>query len=135
MAERVCQCVLSENGQTFTGVSRRGGPDWKANVGMRGEWDSGLNGEIAVHYVASATYPLIELFSALAPVLPTPTSSTVDSYTLVESARRVSILARQSRGGRPVFNAPQRSPQGTSSRRYTRQPSHGLVHDQTLSDH
>lgn len=70
-------------GQTFTGVSRRGGPDWKANVGMRGEWDSGLNGEIAVHYVASATYPLIELFSALAPVLPTPTSSTVDSYTLL----------------------------------------------------
>ena len=59
------------------------------------KWDSGLNGEIAVHYVASATYPLIELFSALAPVLPTPTSSTVDSYTFVESARRVSILARQ----------------------------------------
>ena len=70
-------------GQTFTGVSRRGGPDWKANVGLRGDWDSGLNGEIAVHYVAGATYPLIELFTALAPVLPTATSPTVDSFTLL----------------------------------------------------
>ena len=70
-------------GQTFTGVSRRGGPDWKANVGVRGEWESGLNGEIAVHYVASATYPLIEFFSSLAPVLPTQTAQTVDSYTLL----------------------------------------------------
>ncbi len=70
-------------GQTFTGVSRRGGPDWKANVGLRGDWDSGINGEVAVHYVSSATYPLIELFTALAPVLPTATSPTVDSYTLL----------------------------------------------------
>ncbi|HET9963189.1 MAG TPA: TonB-dependent receptor, partial [Nitrospiraceae bacterium] len=70
-------------GQTFTGVARRGAPDWKANAGVRGEWDSGLNGEIAVHYVGSATYPLIEFFTALAPVLPAPVSPTVDSYTLL----------------------------------------------------
>lgn len=70
-------------GQTFTGVSRRGGPDWKANVGLRGDWDNGLNGEIAVHYLASVTYPLIELFTQLAPALPAPTSQTVDSYTLL----------------------------------------------------
>ena len=70
-------------GQTFTGVSRRGAPDWKANVGVRGEWDSGFNGEAAVHYIAGATYPLIEFFTSLAPVLPSPVSSTVDSYTLL----------------------------------------------------
>jgi iron complex outermembrane receptor protein len=70
-------------GQTFTGVSRRGGPDWKANVGIRGDWDSGLNAEVAVHYVAGATYPLIEFFTALAPVLPVRPSPTVDSYTLL----------------------------------------------------
>ena len=70
-------------GQTFTGVSRRGGPDWKANVGLRGDWDSGINGELAVHYVAGATYPLIELFTALAPVLPAAVSPTIDSYTLL----------------------------------------------------
>ncbi len=70
-------------GQTFTGVSRRGGPDWKANVGVRGEWDSGLNGEVAVHYVAGSTYPLIELFTLLTPALPAPVSQTVESYTLL----------------------------------------------------
>ncbi|MDR4481192.1 MAG: TonB-dependent receptor [Nitrospira sp.] len=70
-------------GQTFTGVSRRGGPKWKANIGLRGDWDNGFNTEIAVNYVASATYPLIEFFTALAPVLPAPTSPTVDSYTLL----------------------------------------------------
>ena len=70
-------------GQTFTGVSRRGGPKWKANIGLRGDWDNGFNTEIAVNYVASSTYPLIEFFTALAPVLPAPTSPTVDSYTLL----------------------------------------------------
>ncbi len=70
-------------GQTFTGVSRRGGPDWKANVGLRGDWDNGLNGEVAVHYVAGATYPLIDLFTALAPVVPTSIGPSVDSYTLL----------------------------------------------------
>lgn len=52
-------------------------------MGLRGDWDNGFNSEIAVHYVASATYPLIEFFTALAPVLPAPTSPTVDSYTLL----------------------------------------------------
>ena len=82
------------------------------------------------------TYPLIELFSALAPVLPTPTSSTVDSYTLLNLARRVSILARQSR------RWPSRSLMHSNDRHTEHplgdtlgKPSHGLVHDQTLSDH
>ncbi len=70
-------------GQTFTGVARRGGPDWKANVGVRGDWDNGLNAEIVANYVASATHPLIDFFTALAPVLPTTTSPTVESFTLL----------------------------------------------------
>jgi iron complex outermembrane receptor protein len=70
-------------GQTFTGVARRGAPEVKANVGLRGEWENGFSGEAAVHYVSGATYPLIELFSALAPVLPSPVSPQVDSYTLL----------------------------------------------------
>ncbi|GMV51387.1 MAG: hypothetical protein AMXMBFR67_29300 [Nitrospira sp.] len=69
-------------GQTFSGVARRGGPDWKANVGVRGDWESGVNAEVTVNYVASATYPLIEFFTALAPLL-SPTSPVVDSYTLL----------------------------------------------------
>jgi iron complex outermembrane receptor protein len=70
-------------GQTFTGVARRGAPDLKANVGLRGEWENGVSGEAAVHYVSDATYPLNEFFSALAPVLPSPVSPQVDSYTLL----------------------------------------------------
>ena len=70
-------------GQTFTGVARRGGPDWKANVGVRGDWEDGLNAEIVANYVASATHPLIDFFTALAPVLPTTTSPTVESFTLL----------------------------------------------------
>jgi iron complex outermembrane recepter protein len=70
-------------GQTFTGVFRRGGPDFKANVGVRGEWETGLSAEGSVNYVDGATYPLIEFFQRLAPVLPTQTSSTIDSYTLL----------------------------------------------------
>ena len=69
--------------QTFTGVSHRGGPDWKANLGLRDDWDSGLNGEVAVRYVAEASYPLIELFTALAPVRPPSIRPSADSYTLL----------------------------------------------------
>ena len=70
-------------GQTFTGVFQRGAPDFKANVGVRGEWETGLSAEGSVNYVAGATYPLIDFFRALAPVLPTQTSPTVNNYTLL----------------------------------------------------
>jgi iron complex outermembrane receptor protein len=70
-------------GQTFTGVARRGAPDLKTNVGLRGEWENGLSGEAAVHYVSGATYPLIEFFSAFAPLLSSPITPQVDSYTLL----------------------------------------------------
>ncbi len=70
-------------GQTFTGVARRGAPDLKTNVGLRGEWENGLSGEAAVHYVSGATYPLIEFFSAFGPLLSSPITPQVDSYTLL----------------------------------------------------
>jgi iron complex outermembrane receptor protein len=70
-------------GQTFTGVARRGAPDLKTNVGLRGEWENGLSGEAAVHYVSGATYPLIEFFTAFAPLLSSPITPQVDSYTLL----------------------------------------------------
>jgi iron complex outermembrane receptor protein len=73
-------------GQTFGGFSRRGMPHWKANVGVRGEWDNGLSGEAAIHYVDAATYPIGQAFFSFAPLFPTgvsPPSERVDSYTLV----------------------------------------------------
>jgi hypothetical protein len=54
-----------------------------ASFGVRGEWETGLSAEGSVNYVAGATYPLIDFFRALAPVLPTQTSPTVNNYTLL----------------------------------------------------
>ena len=56
-------------GQTFTADARRGGPRFKWNAGLRGEWDNGLSGEILYHYVGAATYPINQAFSAFAPSL------------------------------------------------------------------
>lgn len=70
-------------GQTFVGAVRRGAPQWKMNAGLRGEWDNGLNGEAALHYVGAATYPVIETFQTLAPFGATVPNSHVDSYTLL----------------------------------------------------
>ena len=42
-------------GQTFEGVGRRGGPAWKVNAGLRGEWDNGLSREATVYYGTAAT--------------------------------------------------------------------------------
>ncbi len=92
-------------GQTFTGVSRRGGPEWKANVGLRGDWDNGLNGEVAVHYVAGATYPLIEFFTALAPVLPTSISPSVASYTLLNLRGGYRFLHNKAEVAVALYNA------------------------------
>ena len=66
--------------QTFTGEFRRGAPDFKANVGVRGEWDTGLSAESSINYVEGATYPLLNSASSLGSLLPT---QTVDSYSLL----------------------------------------------------
>jgi iron complex outermembrane recepter protein len=66
--------------QTFTGEFRRGAPDFKVNVGVRGEWDNGLSAESSINYVEGATYPLLNSPSSLVSILPT---QTVDSYTLL----------------------------------------------------
>ncbi len=70
-------------GQTFTGAVRRGAPAWKVNAGLRGEWENGLSGEAAVHYVAGSTYPVIEIYQALAPFGATVPNSRVEGYTLL----------------------------------------------------
>jgi iron complex outermembrane receptor protein len=50
-------------GQTLTGTSQRGGPRFKYNAGLRGQWENGLSGEITYHWVGAATYPLSSAFS------------------------------------------------------------------------
>ena len=73
-----------EIGQTFTDTTRRGAPRFKINAGLRGEWDNGLSGEIALHHVGAATYPVNTAFSQFAPLGGfSPPSERVDSYNLL----------------------------------------------------
>jgi len=65
--------------QTLTGTVRRGGPDFKVNTGLRGEWDNGINAEVVLHIVGAGTYPISSLFASGTP----PLNSRVDSYSLV----------------------------------------------------
>jgi outer membrane receptor protein involved in Fe transport len=75
--------AYQEIGQTLTGTARRGGPRFKYNAGLRAQWENGLSGEIAYHYVGAATYPLSSAFSdflAFGVVSPNPY---VGSYQLL----------------------------------------------------
>jgi len=73
-------------GQSFTDTARRGAPRSRVNAGVRGEWDNGLNGEVAYHYVGGATYPIAGSFTAFSPFFPpgvTAPSTHVGSYNLL----------------------------------------------------
>jgi iron complex outermembrane receptor protein len=73
--------------QSITGIQRRGGPSSSASGGIRTEWDQGLNGQIAVHYVGAGVYPIRPDFSQLANLGLIPQSAVPDpnvgSYTLM----------------------------------------------------
>jgi iron complex outermembrane recepter protein len=69
-----------EIGQSFTGTFARGAPKHKANVGLRGEWQSGFSGEVAYHYYGAATYPVEPFF--VPRIFPTATQR-VGSYNLL----------------------------------------------------
>jgi iron complex outermembrane receptor protein len=75
--------------QSLLGVARRGGPQWKANGGLRADFKEGLfdgiNGEAVFHFVGSADYPIgdgFTLFSTFPGGFPAP-NERVGSYTLL----------------------------------------------------
>src|SRR5439155_10257304 len=72
-----------EISQTLTGPAPRGAPRFKFNVGLRGEWDNGLNGEAALHHYGAATYPISSSFFAFAPLGVVPPNPRVGSYNLL----------------------------------------------------
>jgi iron complex outermembrane receptor protein len=92
-------------GQTFTDVARRGAPELKFNAGLRGEWDNGLNSEIAIHYVDAATYPVVDLFSTFARFGATVPNPTVDSYTLLNLRAGYRFWHDKAEVAVSVFNA------------------------------
>jgi iron complex outermembrane receptor protein len=73
--------------QSITGHQRRGGPTSTASGGFTAEWDNGLNGQIAVHYVGAGVYPVRAEFSQFANIGLIPQSAVpnpnVESYTLL----------------------------------------------------
>lgn len=65
--------------RNIEGLARRSAPHSKVNAGLRAEWFSGISGEIVVHYVGPATYPLSDSFE-LFNVSP---GNRVSGYTLL----------------------------------------------------
>jgi len=72
-----------EIGQTFTSSDLRGAPRFKYNAGLRGQWENGLSGEIAYHYVGAATYPISPAFAAFSAFGVVPPDPHVGSYNLL----------------------------------------------------
>jgi iron complex outermembrane receptor protein len=75
--------AYQEIGQTLTGTSQRAGPRFKYNAGLRAQWENGLSGEIAYHYVGAATYPLSSAFSDFSAFGVVPPDPYVGSYDLL----------------------------------------------------
>ena len=91
--------AYQEIGQTSSGFSRRGFPHHKVNTGLRLSL-SPFSGEILYHHVGSASYPLADIFTGLAPFFPAGTvlpHEQVAAYNLL-NLRLSYLLWHQSRG-------------------------------------
>ena len=94
-----------EIGQTFTGSAQRGAPRYKANGGLRGEWDNGINGEVALYHVGAATYPISGFYSAFAPFGVVQPSPTVGSYNLLNIRAAYKFWHEKAEVAVTAFNA------------------------------
>jgi iron complex outermembrane recepter protein len=77
--------TVQEVGQSLAFTAQRGMPRYKANVGVRADFDNGLNGEATMYYVGEATYPIAPFFlvaQSFPGGQPAP-SQRVRSYTLL----------------------------------------------------
>lgn len=70
---------IQEIEKNSIGHARRGAPQSKVNAGLRGEWENGLSGDIVLHYVGSAQYPIAQSFDLFG-VSP---GNRAESYTLL----------------------------------------------------
>lgn len=85
--------------QSLTGSAQRGFPHHKVNAGLRMTWHP-FTGELLYHHVGTASYPLSELFTTLAPFFPPGTilpQEQVPSYNLL-NLRLGYLLWRQQTG-------------------------------------
>lgn len=101
--------------QTYTSTNRveRGAPRFKANAGIRAEFENGLNGEALLHYVGSANYLIDPSFvSFAAPPFngPPPPNPRVGSYVLLNLRGAYNVWQEKQTGREAelavtVFNA------------------------------
>jgi iron complex outermembrane receptor protein len=88
------------------GLTPRGAPSYKANAGLRAEWDNGLSGEVVVHHVSAASYPVSSAFGIFAPVGGfTPPDTRVGSYTLLNLRGAYQLWRERAEVAVAVFNA------------------------------
>lgn len=73
--------AYQEVGQTSSGFSRRGFPHHKVNAGLR-LTKGPFSGEVLYHHVGSASYPLADIFTGLAPLV-VPPHEQVSAYNLL----------------------------------------------------
>jgi iron complex outermembrane receptor protein len=88
---------------------RRGGPRFKVNAGLQGQWDNGFNAEASVHYVGAATYPVISTYATFAGLgLISPNdvpNQRVGSYALVNLRGGYRFWQNRAEAAMSVFNA------------------------------
>lgn len=53
--------------QSFTGAARRVAPRSKLNIGIRGDWENGLNVDATFHLVSGTTYPIADFAPGMPP--------------------------------------------------------------------
>ena len=88
-----------EIGQTLIGTARRGGPRFKYNAGIHGQWENGISGEIVYHYVGAATYPIAAVFSDFENFGVMPPESRVGSYHLLNLRGAYRLWQEQTSSG------------------------------------
>jgi iron complex outermembrane receptor protein len=88
------------------GLTPRGAPSYKANAGLRAEWENGLSGEAVVHHVAAASYPVSSAFGMFASAGGfTPPDTRVGSYTLLNLRGAYQFWRERAEVAITVFNA------------------------------
>ena len=94
--------------QSITGSLRRGGPTSMVNGGFNLNFNNGLNGNLVVHYVGDATYPVSPEFSQFSGLGLIPNSAIpndrVPSYTLVNLRGGYWFWNKQAEVAISVFN-------------------------------
>ncbi len=97
--------AYQEVGQSFTGQTVRAVPRFKINAGLRGEWESGVNGEIAIYHYGAATYPVSQAFSDLAFFGAKQPNPRVGSYNLLNFRVGYRFWQERAEAAVSVFNA------------------------------